>query len=102
MYIYVGVCVRIYMCVYMYRFHPITLFHPFDFAQVYGADVLRLWVAMSDWRGDVAIGPTVLTKTSEVRTLYMYVYVYVHVYIIYVYIRIFIYKCTFRFVYSYL
>jgi isoleucyl-tRNA synthetase len=35
--------------------------------RAYGADVLRLWVAMSDWRGDVAIGPTVLEKTAEVR-----------------------------------
>lgn len=31
----------------------------------YGADVLRLWVASSDWRGDVAVGPTVLSKTRE-------------------------------------
>mmetsp|Transcript_18938 Transcript_18938/g.57217 ORF Transcript_18938/g.57217 Transcript_18938/m.57217 type:complete len:748 (+) Transcript_18938:3-2246(+) len=34
---------------------------------VYGADVLRLWVAMSDWRGDVAVGPTILSKTAEVH-----------------------------------
>ena len=31
----------------------------------YGADVLRLWVAMSDWRGDVALGDSVLEKTRE-------------------------------------
>jgi isoleucyl-tRNA synthetase len=35
--------------------------------RAYGADVLRLWVAMSDWRTDIAIGPTVLEKTAEVR-----------------------------------
>ena len=34
---------------------------------VYSADVLRLWVAMSDWRGDVAVGPTILSKTAEVH-----------------------------------
>lgn len=30
-----------------------------------GVDVLRLWVAMSDWTSDVAIGETVLTKPRE-------------------------------------
>ena len=31
----------------------------------YGVDVLRLWVAMSDWKADVAVGDTVLSKASE-------------------------------------
>ena len=31
----------------------------------YGVDVLRLWVAMSDWRADVAVGDTVLSKARE-------------------------------------
>ena len=30
-----------------------------------GVDVLRLWVAMADWKGDVAVGSTVLQKTRE-------------------------------------
>lgn len=31
-----------------------------------GADVLRLWVAISDWRSDVAIGAEILQKSEEV------------------------------------
>ena len=30
-----------------------------------GADVLRLWVALSDWRSDVSLGATVLGKARE-------------------------------------
>jgi isoleucyl-tRNA synthetase len=32
----------------------------------YGADVLRLWVASSDYSSDIMIGPGVLQQTSEV------------------------------------
>ena len=31
----------------------------------YGAEVLRLWAALSDYRKDVAVGDEVLTKTRE-------------------------------------
>ena len=31
----------------------------------YGADILRLWVASSDYAGDVSVGPNVLKQTSE-------------------------------------
>ena len=33
----------------------------------WGAEVLRLWVAMSDWTRDVAVGDTVLSKAREVH-----------------------------------
>ena len=31
----------------------------------YGVDTLRLWVAMSDWKVDIAVGETVLSKSRE-------------------------------------
>ena len=36
-----------------------------DELQPCGADVLRLWVALSDWRSDVSLGATVLGKARE-------------------------------------
>lgn len=30
----------------------------------FGADVFRLWVASVDFRGDVLIGPTIMTQVS--------------------------------------
>ncbi|HVR43852.1 MAG TPA: isoleucine--tRNA ligase [Thermoanaerobaculia bacterium] len=38
---------------------------PLDVLKQHGADILRLWVAMVDYRGDIAIGPEILTRISE-------------------------------------
>ena len=35
------------------------------FPQAYGADVLRLWVASTDFSSDVVVGPTVMASVSE-------------------------------------
>lgn len=38
---------------------------PQEVINQYGADVLRLWVAMSDYSGEIAISPTILQQTSD-------------------------------------
>jgi hypothetical protein len=35
------------------------------FPQAYGADVLRLWVASTDFASDVALGPSIMASVSE-------------------------------------
>ncbi|HEY8449829.1 MAG TPA: isoleucine--tRNA ligase, partial [Bacillota bacterium] len=39
---------------------------PQDIVRQYGADVLRLWVASSDYRGDVRISPDIVRQLAEV------------------------------------
>jgi isoleucyl-tRNA synthetase len=39
---------------------------PDEVINKYGADILRLWVASADYRGDVSISPTILEQMSEV------------------------------------
>jgi len=38
---------------------------PFDIIKVYGADILRMWVASSDYNEDIRISPVILTRLSE-------------------------------------
>jgi isoleucyl-tRNA synthetase len=38
---------------------------PFDIIKNYGADILRLWVASSDYNEDIRISPEILTRLSE-------------------------------------
>ncbi|MGH9458877.1 MAG: isoleucine--tRNA ligase [Thermoanaerobaculia bacterium] len=38
---------------------------PHDVVKQHGADILRLWVAMVDYRGDIAIGPELITRIAE-------------------------------------
>lgn len=38
---------------------------PQEVINQYGADILRLWVAMSDYRGEVTISPTILQQTAD-------------------------------------
>ncbi|HUP65337.1 MAG TPA: isoleucine--tRNA ligase [Thermoanaerobaculia bacterium] len=38
---------------------------PHDVLKQHGADILRLWVAMVDYRGDIAIGPEILSRIAE-------------------------------------
>src|SRR3989338_5761187 len=38
---------------------------PFDIIKDYGADILRLWVASSDYNEDVRISPEILSRLSE-------------------------------------
>lgn len=38
---------------------------PQDVIKQHGADILRMWVAMIDYRDDMAIGPQILTRLSE-------------------------------------
>jgi isoleucyl-tRNA synthetase len=38
---------------------------PFDIIKVYGADILRLWVASSDYNEDIRISPEILLRLSE-------------------------------------
>lgn len=38
---------------------------PLDIVQQYGSDILRLWVAASDFRGDVRISPEILGQLAE-------------------------------------
>ena len=38
---------------------------PQDVIRQHGADILRMWVAMIDYRDDMAIGPQILTRLSE-------------------------------------
>ena len=38
---------------------------PFDIIKDYGADILRLWVASSDYNEDIRISPEILTRLSE-------------------------------------
>ena len=39
---------------------------PSQVAQKYGIDILRLWVAMSDYREELAIGDVILARTADV------------------------------------
>jgi isoleucyl-tRNA synthetase len=39
---------------------------PAEVINKYGADILRLWVASADYRGDVSISPAILEQMSEV------------------------------------
>lgn len=36
-----------------------------DGAKQYGAEILRLWVAMSDYRGEVSFSPTIMQQTAD-------------------------------------
>lgn len=38
---------------------------PFDIIKDYGADILRLWVASSDYNEDIRISPEILSRLSE-------------------------------------
>lgn len=38
---------------------------PFDIIKDYGADILRMWVASSDYNEDIRISPVILTRLSE-------------------------------------
>ena len=38
---------------------------PFDIIKDYGADILRLWVASSDYNEDIRISKEILTPLSE-------------------------------------
>lgn len=38
---------------------------PMDVCKQYGADILRLWVASSDYRGDVSASPNILKNVAE-------------------------------------
>ncbi|MFH1281355.1 MAG: isoleucine--tRNA ligase, partial [Candidatus Omnitrophota bacterium] len=38
---------------------------PFEIIKVYGADILRMWVASSDYNEDIRISPVILTRLSE-------------------------------------
>ncbi len=38
---------------------------PQEVINQYGADILRLWVAMSDYRGEITISPTILKQTAD-------------------------------------
>ncbi|MFN2238016.1 MAG: isoleucine--tRNA ligase [Thermoanaerobaculia bacterium] len=38
---------------------------PLDLMKQHGADILRLWVAMVDYRGDIAIGPEIVSRIAE-------------------------------------
>ena len=38
---------------------------PFEIIKVYGADILRMWVASSDYNEDIRISPIILTRLSE-------------------------------------
>lgn len=39
---------------------------PFDVIERYGADILRLWVISSDYRGDIRVSPDILKQLAEV------------------------------------
>lgn len=39
---------------------------PFDVIEQYGADILRLWVISSDYRGDIRVSPDILKQLAEV------------------------------------
>ena len=54
-----------------------NVINPLDICKEYGADVLRMWVATSDYSDDLKIGKTILTQTSELyrkirNTLFRY------------------------------
>jgi isoleucyl-tRNA synthetase len=38
---------------------------PQEVMNQYGADILRLWVAMSDYRGEISISPTILQQAAD-------------------------------------
>jgi len=38
---------------------------PFEIIKIYGADILRMWVASSDYNEDIRISPVILTRLSE-------------------------------------
>ncbi|KLO23754.1 isoleucyl-tRNA synthetase [Marinitoga sp. 1197] len=43
---------------------------PFDVIEKYGADILRLWVASSDYRGDIRVSFDILKQQTEVYRKY--------------------------------
>lgn len=43
-----------------------NVINPLDVCNQYGADVLRLWVASTEYRNDVGLGPNILKNVAEV------------------------------------
>lgn len=39
--------------------------YPQEIVEKYGADILRLWVASTDYRGDISISPAIMSNLSE-------------------------------------
>jgi isoleucyl-tRNA synthetase len=39
--------------------------YPQEIVEKYGADILRLWVASTDYRGDISISPAIISNLSE-------------------------------------
>ena len=42
-----------------------TVISPFEIIKVYGADILRMWAASSDYHEDIRISPVILIRLSE-------------------------------------